>query len=106
MTHSLALIGVAFALLTMPAHAQSVCLKIAINYEPDSLDLASVRDLPLGRPTLENINEVLIGVDKDGNITPGLASWTLSDDHKTIDFKLRQGVKFHSVDDVSGRVQA
>ena len=99
MTWHSSLIGVVFALLTTPAHAQSDRFKIAINYEPDSLDLTSVRDLPSGRPTLENINEVLIGVDKNGNITPGLSSWTMSDDHKIIDFKLRQGVKFHSSDE-------
>jgi peptide/nickel transport system substrate-binding protein len=101
MKRVLGLLAVVLALVS-PAHAQpSDRFKIAINYEPDSLDLTSVRDLPSGRPTLENINEMLVGVDKDGNITPGLASWTLSDDHKTIDFKLRQGVKFHSGDELT-----
>ena len=43
-----------------------------------------------------NLFDSLVERDFDGKIVPGLAtSWTVVDD-KTIDFKLRQGVKFHN----------
>ncbi|MCX6033116.1 MAG: ABC transporter substrate-binding protein [Chloroflexi bacterium] len=43
-----------------------------------------------------NVYDPLVNADANGNPVPGLAqSWTISDDGKTITFKLRQGVKFH-----------
>src|SRR5262245_37261304 len=43
-----------------------------------------------------NLFDSLVERDFDGKIVPGLAtSWNVVDD-KTIDFKLRQGVKFHN----------
>jgi peptide/nickel transport system substrate-binding protein len=43
-----------------------------------------------------NLFDSLVERDFDGKIVPGLAtSWNIVDD-KTIDFKLRQGVKFHN----------
>lgn len=43
-----------------------------------------------------NLFDSLVERDYDGKIVPGLAtSWNVVDD-KTIDFKLRQGVKFHN----------
>ena len=45
---------------------------------------------------IANVYDPLVGVDEGGNPAPGLAeSWTVSDDGKSITFKLRQGVKFH-----------
>jgi ABC-type transport system substrate-binding protein len=43
-----------------------------------------------------NIFEHLIEIDKDGQLVPGLAtSWQWLDD-RTLEVKLRQGVKFHN----------
>ncbi len=43
-----------------------------------------------------NVFEHLIEIDKDGKLVPGLATgWRWLDD-RTLEFKLRQGVKFHN----------
>ncbi len=48
------------------------------------------------RYVLYTIYNTLVGLDKGFNIVPELAeSWTVSDEGKTITFKLRRGVKFH-----------
>ncbi len=48
-----------------------------------------------------NVFDSLVERDWDGKIVPGLAeSWNVVDD-KTIDFKLRTGVKFHNGQDVT-----
>jgi len=48
-----------------------------------------------------NVFDSLVERDWDGKIVPGLAeSWNVVDD-KTIDFKLRKGVKFHNGQDVT-----
>jgi len=48
-----------------------------------------------------NVFDSLVERDWDGKIVPGLAeSWNVVDD-KTIDFKLRSGVKFHNGQDVT-----
>lgn len=69
---------------------------------PDSLDLQQVANTPSVTPTMANVVEMLVGLNHDGSIKPGLAeSWTISPDGKTIDFHLRHGVKFQSGDELT-----
>lgn len=84
--------------MTGSGNASAQSLTIALNHEPSTLDQTSTRDGPSGRPIVENILETLWGLDPNGALTPTLASWTVSPDGRTIEFKLRPGVKFHSGD--------
>lgn len=48
------------------------------------------------------IGETLVSFDKEGELVPSLAeSWTISPDHKTWTFKIREGVKFSNGDDMT-----
>jgi len=76
---------------------------IAVGHVPDNIDLTQSRNGPISRPTMENVTEALIGLAPDGNIKPTVATWTVSDDGKTIEFKLRKGVKFHTGDELTAR---
>jgi len=74
---------------------------VAIGGDAVSLDPHDTNDnLSYG---IENtIYEGLVGFDKDMKVIPVLAeSWTASDDAKTFTFKLRQGVKFHTGEDLN-----
>lgn len=73
---------------------------LVIAYEgiPDTLDLCSSRHSPTASPVAENVVEFLCGIKTDGELVPGLASWKIAADKMSIDFKLHEGVKFHSGD--------
>jgi len=71
---------------------------VATPIEPDTTDASKTRLPPLVYPTLTNINEPLIDVGPDGNPKPGLATWTIQNDGRAVEFKIRPGVKFHSGD--------
>jgi peptide/nickel transport system substrate-binding protein len=85
----------------VPVMAQSVT--VALNHEPSTLDLTSTRDSPSVRPTMENVVESLWGLDLNGDVMPTLATWTTSPDGKTVEFRLRRGVKFHSGDEMTSK---
>jgi peptide/nickel transport system substrate-binding protein len=79
--------------------------------EPTSLVAAAT----VADPTIiisTKIHDSLVNLDKDGNPRPGLAeSWTISQDGKTVTFKLRKGVKWHdgkefTSDDVAFSIMA
>ena len=60
------------------------------------------------REVMFNVFEGLLKPDASGNLNPAVAeSYTVSDDHRTYTFTLREGVKFHNGDAVTaedGRV--
>lgn len=85
---------------SMPSFAQTTDkpLVIALNHEPDTLDLTSSRDVPAVQPVMENVTESLWGVKTNGDMKSTLADWTVSPDGKVIEFKLHKGIKFQSGD--------
>jgi peptide/nickel transport system substrate-binding protein len=62
--------------------------------EPDSLD-AQATPRAISVPVLTYLGDSLLYRDLKGERVPGLAkSWKVSDDGKTVEFELREGVKF------------
>ena len=67
----------------------------------DSLD-PHVSEMAGTREILFNVYEGLVKPDTEGNLVDAVASsHTISEDHKTYTFTLREGVKFHNGADVS-----
>jgi len=87
-------------ILAAPVWAQSggKPFVVAINHEPDTLDPTISVNTVISRPTMENVIEPLIAVDGEGNLVPGLADWSYSDDGRVLTLTLREGVTFHSGD--------
>ncbi len=78
------------------AEAAEKILRVNIVADPAMIDPITNSELVAGdlmRPMYEGFTRTL----PDGSVEPALAtSWTTSPDGKTITFKLRPGVKFHS----------
>ncbi len=74
-------------------------LRIAMNADPDVLDMTQSTNPPQGLATMANVYESLVRADPEGHTSPALAeSWDILDGGKTIVMHLRHGVKFHSGD--------
>jgi peptide/nickel transport system substrate-binding protein len=72
---------------------------VVVNQTPPLLDLAlAANSANLLRPTIDNIVETMIQKLPSGAIGAGLCSWTISADSRTIDYRLRPGVRFHNGD--------
>ena len=85
--------------IVLPITAQARDLVIAYESDPDTLDLLSARHGPTAEAVGVNIMEHLLDTTPDGDLIPGLAKeWKISPDKRTIEFKLRNDVKFHSGD--------
>ncbi len=85
----------------MPARGETASQRdLVIAYEgiPDTLDLCSSRHGPTASPVAENVVEHLCGIKPNGELVPGISSWKIAADKMSIDFKLREGVTFHSGD--------
>lgn len=67
---------------------------------PVNLDFRTNNGIAISYAVLDNIYEGLVKLDaRTGKIVPDLAkSWTVSNDNKTYDFKLRDGVKYSNGD--------
>jgi peptide/nickel transport system substrate-binding protein len=92
---------VALVLPPADARAQSYDhLNIAINAEPDTLDMLTSVFPPVSFVVLRNVDEMLWGYNIDGTVRPTIATWDKSADGKTVTFHLRHGVKFHSGDEL------
>lgn len=89
--------GIAAAALVLAAGtAGAQTLEVAVDASPAGLDPHIVTAFSSSQIVLGPIYEGLTALDKDLNIVPGLAqSWTVSQDGKTVTFKLRPGVTFH-----------
>jgi len=92
-------IGSSFAGLRREANDR---VRIAVSQNPATLDVSKVgAGVNVLRPTVENFIETLIENDPSGNIRPGVCSWTISPDMRTLDYHVRPGVRFHSGDRVT-----
>ena len=97
----LGVLVILFMTVFMPVRGETAAERgLVIAYEgiPDTLDLCSSRHGPTASPIAENVVEYLVGITPDGKLIPGLTSWNIAEDKMSIDFKLREGVKFHSGD--------
>jgi peptide/nickel transport system substrate-binding protein len=88
--------GTSLAGLRTPSDGR---IRVAMNQNPATLDMSKVASgINVLRPCLENVVETLIENDPSGNIRPGLCDWTISPDAKTVEYRVRPGVRFHSGD--------
>ncbi|OFW56668.1 MAG: hypothetical protein A2133_05980 [Actinobacteria bacterium RBG_16_64_13] len=74
---------------------------VAVSLEPQALDPTSSKFNPMNYPVLANMFDALVSVNNTGqpDMGKGVAeSWTISPDGLTIEFKLKDGIKFHSGD--------
>jgi ABC-type transport system substrate-binding protein len=86
----------ALALLLTNVPAEAKALRLNITADPSQMDPITESELIAG-DIIRNMYEDLAGIDKDGKVTPVLATeWQAIDGGKTWRFKLRQGVKFHT----------
>jgi peptide/nickel transport system substrate-binding protein len=81
-----------------PATQTATKLTVDLDADVESLD-PYLAYLPASLSINHNIFDYLLERDAQGKLVPGLAqSWTTLDD-TTLEFKLRQGVKFHNGED-------
>jgi peptide/nickel transport system substrate-binding protein len=81
-----------------PATQTATKLTVDLDADVESLD-PYLAYLPASLSINHNIFDYLLERDAQGKLVPGLAqSWTALDD-RTLEFKLRQGVKFHNGED-------
>ncbi|HEX6355720.1 ABC transporter substrate-binding protein [Actinophytocola sp.] len=84
---------------TATAGSTDTSLVVAFAVEPENLDFTKTAGAAIPQVLLNNVYEGLVTVDDDGKIEPALATkWTVSDDQKTYDFTLRDGVTFSNGD--------
>lgn len=95
-THTLALAAI---LGSTALAAQAATLRIGLESDPDMLDPAKSRTF-VGRIVFSAMCDKLIDVAPDLTLVPQLATgWEVSEDGLTVDFTLREGVKFHDGSD-------
>ncbi|WP_291799026.1 ABC transporter substrate-binding protein [Brevibacterium sp.] len=76
-------------------------LDIALGSQPTNLDEQTLTGSPT-KVTMRNVFETLVTTDAQNEVVPVLAeSWTISDDGRTYTFKLREGVKFHTGEEMT-----
>jgi peptide/nickel transport system substrate-binding protein len=75
-------------------------VNVAISLEPQTMDPTSSKFAPLNYPVLGNIYDPLVSQNNTGQPDPtlGVATWDIQQDGLVIEFKLKDGVKFHSGD--------
>jgi peptide/nickel transport system substrate-binding protein len=79
-----------------PAPSEPSTLAIGFTAEPANLDFTTTDGAAIPEALLVNVYEGLVKIDQtNGEIVPALAeSWEISDDGRTYDFMLREGVTF------------
>lgn len=89
----LALAGVAVALMTVPAGAQT--LAIGLQDDPDLLDPHRARTF-VGRIVFTSLCDKLVDITPELELAPSLAtSWELDEDRTRLTMSLRDGAVFH-----------
>jgi len=84
---------------TATSGSTDTSLTVAFAVEPENLDFTKTAGSAIPQVLLNNVYEGLVTMDDEGKIQPQLASkWTVSDDQKTYDFTLRDGVTFSNGD--------
>lgn len=74
-------------------------LVVAFAVEPENLDFTKTAGAAIPQVLLNNVYEGLVKMDDEGEIEPALATkWTVSEDQKTYDFTLQDGVTFSNGD--------
>lgn len=87
--------GLAFAAVTGMAQAKD-SLSVGMVLEPPHLDPTAGAAAAIDEVVYANLFEGLTRIDRNGEVQPALAaSWNLSNDGLTYDFKLQEGVSFH-----------
>jgi peptide/nickel transport system substrate-binding protein len=73
---------------------------VAISLEPQTMDPSSSKFAPLNYPVLANMYDALVSQNDTGQPDPAraVATWTILDDGMVVEFKIKEGVKFHSGD--------
>jgi peptide/nickel transport system substrate-binding protein len=72
---------------------------VVVNQIPPVLDFSKAgSSVNLLRPTLENMVETLLENDDVNGVRPGVCSWVMSDDARTIEYRVRPNVRFHTGD--------
>jgi peptide/nickel transport system substrate-binding protein len=79
---------------------QGGVLRLELGEEPDQLDPARTISLTAS-DVMEVVYDRLVYIDAEGLPQPSIAeSWEISEDGKTITFKIREGIKFHDGTDL------
>lgn len=72
---------------------------IALTGTPTNLDFTTTAGSAIPQAMMSNVYEGLVQLDQSGEIVPSLAKeWTVSEDGKTYDFVLQEGVTFSNGD--------
>ena len=83
------------ALLLMATSLRAQTLRIGLQEDPDVLDPHRARTY-VGRIVFTSLCDKLVDITTDLKFVPQLATaWALSDENKTLTFKLREDVTFH-----------
>ncbi|MBF8778547.1 ABC transporter substrate-binding protein [Pseudomonas fulva] len=87
-----------FASLFTSAMVQAAPLSVCTEASPEGFDVVQYNSLTTTNASADVLMNRLVEFDAgQGKVVPGLAeSWTVSDNGLVYDFKLRQGVKFHT----------
>ena len=86
------------------ATAQDKMFRVAMNADPDVLDMTQSTNPPQGLATMDNVYDSLDNQAPNGDVIPGVAeSWDIQDGGKVIVFHIRHGVTFHSGDPLTAK---
>ncbi|WNW12728.1 ABC transporter substrate-binding protein [Pseudomonas sp. DTU_2021_1001937_2_SI_NGA_ILE_001] len=96
----LAALPLLLAPLLLSPLAQAASLAVCTEASPEGFDVVQYNSLTTTNASADVLMNRLVEFDAgSGKLVPSLAqSWSVSPDGLTYDFKLRQGVKFHSTD--------
>lgn len=94
----------AITLTAAVSHAQEKPLRVALHSDITSIEPGVNRD-GNSDMVLAHVVEGLVAFGDDLSVKPMLAeSWTVSEDGKSYDFKLREGVTFHDGTPLTGKI--
>lgn len=91
------LIFALLASLSVPAHAAGTVLSVCTEASPEGFDVVQYNSLTTTNASADMLMNRLVEFDADtATLVPGLASgWSISEDGRVHDFRLREDVRFH-----------